>query len=130
MADMMTTLDTILHYSLFEINQTPVTLSSMLMFVIIFILFFIVSRTIEKLLFRKILSHMQVEKSTVFTLSRISHYLIMITGTVVAFQFIGIDLSGLAVIFGLLSVGIGFGLQNVTRQTGTPGYQYWGILQF
>jgi len=33
---------------------------------------------------------------------------------VVAFQFVGINLSGLAVIFGLLSVGIGFGLQNVT----------------
>jgi small-conductance mechanosensitive channel len=45
---------------------------------------------------------------------RIVHYLIMITGTVVAFQFVGIDLAGLTVIFGLLSVGIGFGLQNVT----------------
>ena len=32
---------------------------------------------------------------------------------IVAFQTIGINLSGLAVIFGLLSVGIGFGLQNV-----------------
>jgi small-conductance mechanosensitive channel len=38
----------------------------------------------------------------------------MIVGAFVAFQFVGIDLSGLAVIFGLLSVGIGFGLQNVT----------------
>ncbi len=38
----------------------------------------------------------------------------MITGTIISFRFVGIDLSGLAVIFGLLSVGIGFGLQNVT----------------
>jgi len=35
-------------------------------------------------------------------------------GTIVAFQFIGIDLSGLMVVFGFLSVGIGFGLQNLT----------------
>jgi small-conductance mechanosensitive channel len=55
-----------------------------------------------------------IEESTHFRLLRISHYLIMITGTVVAFQFVGIDLGGLAVIFGLLSVGIGFGLQNIT----------------
>jgi small-conductance mechanosensitive channel len=38
----------------------------------------------------------------------------MTLGAVLAFQFVGINLSGLAVIFGLFSVGIGFGLQNVT----------------
>jgi small-conductance mechanosensitive channel len=45
---------------------------------------------------------------------RIGHYIVMIIGTIFAFQFVGIDLSGLAVIAGLLSVGIGFGLQNIT----------------
>jgi len=49
-----------------------------------------------------------------YTLTRITHYLIMIIGAVVAFQFIGIDLTGLAIIVGFLSVGIGFGLQNIT----------------
>lgn len=45
---------------------------------------------------------------------RVTHYLIIMIGALVSFQFVGIDLSGLAFIFGLLSVGIGFGLQNVT----------------
>ncbi|MEJ2544449.1 MAG: mechanosensitive ion channel, partial [Calditrichaceae bacterium] len=57
---------------------------------------------------------LQIDASTQFTMLRVTHYVIMIIGAIIAFQFIGINLSGLAVIFGLLSVGIGFGLQNVT----------------
>jgi small-conductance mechanosensitive channel len=114
MTEVMNIIDSVFNYKLFEINQTPVTLSSIIMFILIFAIFYIVSRLIDKLFIRRLLRRLQVEDSKAFTMSRITHYLIMISGTVIAFQFIGIDLSGLAVIFGLLSVGIGFGLQNVT----------------
>jgi small-conductance mechanosensitive channel len=104
----------VFHYKLFEINRTPVTLSSMFMFVFVIVLFYVLSRMLQNLFRNKILTHFRIDKATQFTMSRVSHYLIMITGLIVAFQFIGVDLSGLAVIVGLLSVGIGFGLQNIT----------------
>jgi small-conductance mechanosensitive channel len=104
----------ILRFKLFEINQTPITLSSVVMFLVVFLLFLAISRLINRAVLRKILERFQIEPGIRFTMIRISHYLILITGAVVAFQFVGIDLSGLAVIFGLLSVGIGFGLQNIT----------------
>jgi small-conductance mechanosensitive channel len=104
----------IFHYQLFEINRTPVTPSSIVMFLLVLVAFFFMSRLLQRFFQSKILSRFQIEKGLQYTLSRSSHYVIMIMGGLVAFQFIGIDISGLAVIIGLLSVGIGFGLQNVT----------------
>jgi small-conductance mechanosensitive channel len=104
----------ILNITLFQINQTPVTISSILMFVLMITLFYIFSRIINRLLVKPLLGRFSIEEGIRYNLIRINHYMIMVIGAIVAFQFIGIDLSGLAVIFGLLSVGIGFGLQNIT----------------
>ncbi|MBN2318463.1 MAG: mechanosensitive ion channel [Acidobacteria bacterium] len=99
---------------LFTINQTKVTVSSILWFLLVIFGFWMASKLIRKWILNKLLERLKVEMGLRFAFSRITHYLIMITGTVVAFQFIGLNLSGLAVIFGFLSVGIGFGLQNIT----------------
>lgn len=104
----------LLDYRLFEINQTPVTLASIFMFFLVLVLFYIISRILSKGILARILTRFELDRGIQYTLIRISHYLIMITGIIVAFQFVGVDLGGLAVIFGLLSVGIGFGLQNIT----------------
>lgn len=89
-------------------------MTSVAMLIFMFVLFLVASRTINRIILGPLLNRFSIDESIRYNLLRISHYLIMFTGTVIAFQFIGIDLSGLAVIFGLLSVGIGFGLQNVT----------------
>jgi len=104
----------IFNYTLFELNLTPVSISSILMFILVMLIFYFSSRFITKILINKLFTRLKIEEGTSYTMQRVSHYVIMIIGAIVAFQFIGIDLSGLAVIFGLLSVGIGFGLQNVT----------------
>lgn len=107
-------LKSIFNFTLFKLHQTPVTLSSVFMFFFVLTIFYIISKFFSNTIFNKLLAKFQIEEGLRFTLKRITYYLIMITGMVVAFQFVGIDLSGLAVIFGLLSVGIGFGLQNIT----------------
>jgi len=104
----------ILSFKLFELKQTPVTVLSVVMFILVIAMFFVGSKLLNRIILRRILSRFITDKGIQFTLLRIVHYLIMITGVVVAFQFVGIDLAGLTVIFGLLSVGIGFGLQNIT----------------
>ncbi len=107
-------LDKVFQYHLFQINQTWITPSSLIMFILMIMMFYVGSRLLQKLVMRRLFARFNIDKGTEYNMMRIIHYLIMIMGAIIAFQFIGLNLSGLAVIFGLLSVGIGFGLQNVT----------------
>lgn len=114
MEKILDSVNKVLHYTLFKLNQTPVSLASILMFILVVAAFYLLSRLVRRILSGRLFSRMQMQPGSLFVVTRITHYLIMTLGAVLAFQFVGINLSGLAVIFGLFSVGIGFGLQNVT----------------
>jgi small-conductance mechanosensitive channel len=114
LSDVIEVVEYFMNFRLFEINKTTVTPSSILMFLVFIVLFAVMSRLLQRLLRAQVFSRMNLDMGMQYTLTRITHYLIMIIGAVVAFQFIGIDLTGLAIILGFLSVGIGFGLQNIT----------------
>jgi small-conductance mechanosensitive channel len=114
LSEIFETIKNIMHFQLFELNQTPVTPMSIVMFLLLLLLFALLSRILRKLLLTKVLTYLKLDTGTSYTFTRIVHYFVMIVGVVVAFQFVGINLGGLAIIFGFLSVGIGFGLQNIT----------------
>lgn len=112
--DILIYLNKVLNFVLFQIKETPVTVLSVLIFLLFITGFIVLGVTVRKALNRRILRRFKIDEGTSYTLSRMSQYIIITIGALISFQFIGVDLSGLAVIFGLLSVGIGFGLQNVT----------------
>jgi small-conductance mechanosensitive channel len=114
LAQVANTLDHFFTYPIFTINQTPITLSSLTFFVFIMGLFWILNTILRRFLRNQVLKRTKMPVATQYTLSRIIQYVLLFIGTIIAFQIIGVDLSGLAVIFGFLSVGIGFGLQNLT----------------
>jgi small-conductance mechanosensitive channel len=103
----------VLDYRLFTINQQPVTISSVLLFIAFLFGVYIISKVINRIVLRRILIRFDIERSIRYNMIRLGHYVVMTIGTLFAFQFVGLDLSSLTVIFGLLSVGIGFGLQNI-----------------
>lgn len=103
-----------LTFPIFTVKETPVTLSSLLMFVLVMAAFVVASRVIVRRLLIGVLSRTKIDEGLRYTFTRIMHYTMLVIGAVVGFQFIGIDLSGLLIVLGFLSVGIGFGLQNLT----------------
>lgn len=100
--------------TLVTINQTPITPASLIIFTLIILAAIFLTRIFTRLVFDRILKKFYLKDGVRYTLRRLTEYTLHLVGIIVAFQFVGINLSGLAVVFGLLSVGIGFGLQNVT----------------
>jgi len=107
-------LNKILNAALFSLGETKISLGSLIKFIIILTLFIYISKKISNWTAKKILSKLPIQEGTQYVFKRFSEYTLIIIGIVIAFNSIGIDLRGLTVIFGLLSVGIGFGLQNIT----------------
>lgn len=101
-------------FEIFQIGETPVSVSSLVLFVVVMYAFGAGSRFLIRHLLRRVLVRIRVDRATIFTVERITHYIVVFVGALVAFQIVGIDLSGLVVVLGFLSVGIGFGLQNIT----------------
>ena len=69
----------------------------------------------KRFFFNRFLSKSGLDRSLQYTIAQIGGYLVLTIGLVVALQSAGLNLSALAVFAGAVGVGIGFGLQNITR---------------
>ncbi len=98
---------------LFRIQKTEVTLAAVLGAGLFICGAFVFSRLLGRMLSRRVLPKFKIEEGLQYTLLRLMHYLWMALGVVLGLQFLGVNLSTLAVLAGLLGVGVGFGLQSV-----------------
>ena len=104
----------LLNIPLFTMANTSVTLMSLVVFILLLTMFVVGASYLKKILRDRILPRFVQDEGLQYTLARMSQYSVVVIGILVSFQFLGVDFTGLAVIFGFLSVGIGFGLQNIT----------------
>jgi len=103
----------VIEYPLFYLNQRPITITAIVVGLIILLIFVFVSRGLRRILSTRLFPKYKLDKGIELAILKILHYLMVGLGIIVAVQFIGLNLTSLAVVFGLLSVGIGFGLQNI-----------------
>ena len=94
-------------------NEGKLTLARLFYgFVIVFGMF-ILSKYVQWVLRRQVLQAFQIAEHTQFILLRFLHFSLIIIGVVISLSTIGVSFTSLALIFGGLSIGIGFGLQNI-----------------
>jgi small-conductance mechanosensitive channel len=103
----------IIEHPIVYVNQKPLTIMSIVLGIVILLVFVLISKGLRKVFKRRIFDKYQLDEGIQLIILKLTHYLLIGLGIIIAVQSIGLNLTSLAVVFGLLSVGIGFGLQNV-----------------
>ncbi len=99
---------------MFRFGETPVSLMSLIIAVVIIVLGAVLSKVVQRLIRVSLGKQMAFQYGLGYALLRMLHYAFIGVSVLVALQSIGLDLTSLTLLGGFLGVGIGFGLQNVT----------------
>ena len=75
----------------------------------------LLSRFLRFLLDEDVCPRLSLHRGTATTLSTALHYAVLVLGFLFALAAVGLDLTKVTVVLGALSVGIGFGLQNIVN---------------
>ena len=104
----------ILNYSFFEYKGINLSLSLILKIIILLFLGFLLDkhykRSLEKLKLRQ-----SIGEANIQILKTLGSYTIVIVILAISLTFVGVNASTIALIAGALSVGLGFGLQNIAN---------------
>jgi len=102
-----------LNATLFEVNEAPVTPMGLLSVLFIITVAWFISKMIRQGLEKLGQRNDGVSASSLYTLGRVIHYIVLILGIIIGLSSIGIDFTKFALFASALGVGIGFGLQTL-----------------
>ncbi|MDP1581133.1 MAG: mechanosensitive ion channel [Candidatus Didemnitutus sp.] len=105
----------VLNHPVFSLGQRTLTLGLIGKFILLFAGMVLMVRLFTRVFLARALTRMNMEPSLQFAVTRIVGYGLFLLGGYVVLNFIGVELSSLAVFAGAIGVGLGFGLQNITN---------------
>ena len=103
----------VLTYPLIKMGEGSITLQSLLVLCVLFVLVLFLEKIVRERIIMRIFEKTDFPESLEYGIARILGYIFLVIGFYMAFQIVGIDLSSLTIIAGGISVGVGFGLQNI-----------------
>ncbi|WP_299415189.1 cyclic nucleotide-binding domain-containing protein [Acaryochloris sp. IP29b_bin.148] len=97
----------------FDLDRKPISLATLLIFVVTTLLVFLAARLLSQWLRKRLLPQTRMERGAQAAISTLISYTLAMIGFVILLRSFGLDLSSLAVIAGVLGIGLGFGLQEL-----------------
>ena len=98
-----------------DLGKLKLSVSEIALFFLILWLTYTISRLTRFLLEEEIFSRVRLDRGLPYALSTTVHYAILLSGLVLALAALGVDMTKFTIVAGALTVGIGFGLQNIVN---------------
>jgi small-conductance mechanosensitive channel len=100
---------------LFTVGSTPVTMLSLVLTVVLVGGIWWLSSALERTMLRLAQrgSDQPTHVARLHLMSRLVRYAVWVLGTIVVLNYVGIDLTSVALVGGAVAFGLGFGLQNI-----------------
>lgn len=98
-----------------DVGEVSLHLGDVLAFVVSIWIAYWAARAVRRLLRDELPGHVGLPRGAGNSIASLSYYSVLLMGLLVALSAAGFKVSQLALVFGALGVGIGFGLQNVVN---------------
>ena len=98
-----------------QIGSVTISPGDVLVAIVVFLVILLVTRFIQRLLSEQVLPNTRMDSGVQNSLTAGTGYIGLTIAATLSITTLGLDLSNIAIIAGALSVGIGFGLQNIVN---------------
>ena len=105
----------LLNYNLFVLGEARITPLTLIYIALLAGLLIYLSAKLRDFMTRRLLSRLRLDPGAQHAIGTITRYVVLLFGSLVILQTVGINLTTLNVLAGAVGIGIGFGLQNIAN---------------
>ena len=103
----------ILNYRIFTLGDAQITPLNIIYLIVLTLLLFWVSNKLKNFFVERVLGKTHLDLGARIAIGTILRYVILLIGSLIIIQTVGINLTTLNVLAGAIGIGVGFGLQNI-----------------